>query len=80
ESTLRKRLNKGENAQKVAMEELPRWHKGGGKVLEGLVRRRRDELDLFLKSTKQLTNDVKFKPDKPFSFQVTPNIKYGELT
>jgi GH24 family phage-related lysozyme (muramidase) len=34
ESTLRKRLNNGENAQKVAMEELPRWNKGGGKVLE----------------------------------------------
>lgn len=80
DSTLRKRLNNGENAQKVAMEELPRWNKGGGKVLEGLVRRRRDELDLFLKGTKPLTNDVRFTPDKPFGFQVTPNIKYGELT
>jgi len=80
DSTLRKRLNNGENAQKVAMEELPRWNKGGGKVLEGLVRRRRDELDLFLKGTKPLTNDVRFTPDKPFNFQVTPNIKYGELT
>jgi hypothetical protein len=79
ESTLRRRLNNGEDPQKVAMEELPRWNKGDGKVLEGLVRRRRDELDLFIGGAKPLTTDVKFTPDKPFSFGVTPNIKYGEL-
>jgi putative NIF3 family GTP cyclohydrolase 1 type 2 len=79
ESTLRRRLNNGEDPQKVAMEELPRWNKGDGKVLEGLVRRRRDELDLFIGGAKPLTTDVKFTPDKPFSFSVTPNIKYGEL-
>jgi len=79
DSTLRKRLNNGENPQKVAMEELPRWNKGGGEILEGLVRRRRDELDLFLSGTKPVTKDVSFTPDKPFNFIVTPNIKYGEL-
>ena len=79
ESTLRKRLNNGEDPQKVAMEELPRWNKGDGKVLEGLVRRRRDELDLFLNGAKPVTTDVVFTPDKPFSFAVTPNVKYGEL-
>jgi putative NIF3 family GTP cyclohydrolase 1 type 2 len=79
ESTLRRRLNNGEDPQKVAMEELPRWNKGDGKVLEGLVRRRRDELDLFIGGAKPLTTDVKFTPDKPFGFSVTPNIKYGEL-
>ena len=79
ESTLRKRLNNGEDPQKVAMEELPRWNKGDGRVLEGLVRRRRDELDLFLNGIKSVTTDVIFTPDKPFSFAVTPNVKYGEL-
>lgn len=79
ESTLRRRLNNGEDPQKVAMEELPRWNKGDGRVLEGLVRRRRDELDLFIGGAKPLTTDVKFTPDKPFGFNVTPNIKYGEL-
>jgi GH24 family phage-related lysozyme (muramidase) len=79
ESTLRKRLNNGEDAVKVAMEELPRWNKGDGKILEGLVRRRKAEVDLFCRGVKPLTNDVKLTPDKPFSFKVTPHIAYGEL-
>lgn len=79
DSTLRKRLNNGENPQKVAMEELPRWNKGGGHILEGLVRRRRDELDLFLAGTKVLTDDTRLTPGKPYYFKVTPNITYGEL-
>jgi len=79
ESTLRKRLNNGEDAVKVAMEELPRWNKGDGKILEGLVRRRKAEVDLFCRGVKPLTDDVKLTPDKPFSFKVTPHIVYGEL-
>lgn len=48
ESTLRKRLNAGENPKSVAKEELPRWNKGDkGKVLEGLTRRRTQEVELF---------------------------------
>jgi GH24 family phage-related lysozyme (muramidase) len=79
ESTLRKRLNNGEDAVKTAMEELPRWNKGDGKILEGLVRRRRAELELFCHGVKAVTNDVKLTPDKEFGFRVTPNISYGEL-
>jgi GH24 family phage-related lysozyme (muramidase) len=79
ESTLRKRLNNGEDPVKVAMEELPRWNKGDGKILEGLVRRRRAEVELFCHGVKPVTNDVKLTPDKPFDFRVTPHIKYGEL-
>jgi lysozyme len=48
DSTLRRRLNSGEDPNRVAKEELPRWNKAGGKVLEGLARRREDELKLFL--------------------------------
>lgn len=48
ESTLLKRLNAGENPINVAKEEFPRWNKGeGGKVLEGLTRRRLAEVELF---------------------------------
>jgi len=79
ESTLRKRLNNGEDAVKVAMEELPRWNKGDSKILEGLVRRRKAEVDLFCRGVKPLTDDVKLTPNKPFSFKVTPHIAYGEL-
>ena len=79
ESTLRKRLNNGEDPVKVAMEELPRWNKGDGKILEGLVRRRRAEVELFCHGVKPVTNDVKLTPNKPFDFRVTPHIKYGEL-
>lgn len=48
DSTLRRRLNSGEDPNRVAKEELPRWNKAGGKVLDGLARRREDELKLFL--------------------------------
>ncbi|MFZ9327600.1 MAG: glycoside hydrolase family protein [Polynucleobacter sp.] len=44
ESTLRKRLNKGEDPNTVAKEELIRWTNGG---LAGLVRRRKAEIELF---------------------------------
>ncbi len=46
ESTLRKRLLAGEPRCWVYQKELPRWNKGGGGVLEGLVRRRQAEADL----------------------------------
>lgn len=47
ESTLRKRLNKGEDPNKVAREELPKWVKAGSKTLPGLVDRRKKEVELF---------------------------------
>lgn len=43
ESTLRRRLNSGENKSLVFAEELPRWTNGG---LAGLVRRRDAEVKL----------------------------------
>ena len=52
-STLLRRLNANEPAEKVAAEFL-RWNKAGGKVLPGLTRRRQAEADLFLTSG---TND-----------------------
>jgi lysozyme len=36
DSTLLKRLNSKEDPNRVAREEMPRWNKGGGRVLEGL--------------------------------------------
>jgi lysozyme len=47
-STLLKKLNQGDYAG--AAGEFPRWNKGGGKVLPGLVRRRAAEMHLFLSS------------------------------
>jgi len=84
ESTLLRRLNNSEDPNKVATEELPKWNKGGGRVLEGLKRRRNAELELFtcaaptLKeglvdvTAKQLTFAKKFiKP----SSELSPNEK-----
>jgi lysozyme len=48
ESTLLRRLNAGEPKPRVFTEELPKWCRGGGQVLPGLVRRRQAELDLAL--------------------------------
>lgn len=46
-STLLKKLNTGDYSG--ACKELDRWNKGGGRVLQGLVRRRDAEQDLFSK-------------------------------
>lgn len=47
QSTLRRRLLAGENPDRVIAEELPRWCRGNGDVLPGLVRRRAAEVALF---------------------------------
>ncbi|OCT28128.1 lysozyme [Pseudomonas putida] len=47
-STLRRLLNAGDYAG--AAEQFPRWNKAGGKVLNGLVRRRAAERELFLEA------------------------------
>lgn len=47
-STLRKRLNRGDNRTSVANDEFKKWVLAGGQVLEGLRRRRKAERDLFL--------------------------------
>ncbi|KAJ2357403.1 hypothetical protein GGF43_001480 [Coemansia sp. RSA 2618] len=46
-STLVKRLNNGENPNTVAAQELPKWRLAGGRVLPGLVNRRKAEIKLF---------------------------------
>lgn len=43
-STLRKRVANGEDPYLVFPEELPRWNRGGGRILPGLVRRRKAEV------------------------------------
>ena len=48
ESTLLRRLNAGEPKPRVFSEELPKWVRGGGAVLPGLVRRREAEVALAL--------------------------------
>lgn len=45
-STLLKKLNKGD--YKGAADEFPKWRRARGKVLQGLVRRRELERNLFL--------------------------------
>ncbi|PHH59996.1 hypothetical protein CDD82_2367 [Ophiocordyceps australis] len=50
-STLIRRLNRDESPRTVISEELPKWNKGNGKVLPGLVRRRRAEVELAEKPT-----------------------------
>jgi lysozyme len=47
-STLRKRLNRGDDRASIANSEFRKWVLAGGKVLPGLVRRRQAEQDLFL--------------------------------
>jgi GH24 family phage-related lysozyme (muramidase) len=79
ESTLKRRLQAGENPLTVVAQELPRWNKGaGGQVLEGLARRRTAEVDLFRKGV-AVPPAPAFTPASPFSHAITPNITYGEI-
>jgi GH24 family phage-related lysozyme (muramidase) len=48
DSTLRRRLNRGDARVSIANDEFKKWVLAGGKVLLGLVRRRQAERDLFL--------------------------------
>jgi GH24 family phage-related lysozyme (muramidase) len=81
DSTLRKRLNANEDRVKVVSEELPRWNKADGKVLEGLTRRRNAEVALFVGKTLQqpVPMPAKVTPDSPFSTRLTPHIRLGEF-
>lgn len=47
-SSLRRRLLAGEDPDQVIAEELPRWSRGDGRELAGLVRRRAAEVALFI--------------------------------
>jgi GH24 family phage-related lysozyme (muramidase) len=58
DSTLRKRLNAGEDPCTVVKEELPRWCHAGEAVLAGLERRRAAEVALFC-------GDVATAPSSP---------------
>jgi lysozyme len=55
-SSLIKRLNSGENPDKVASEELPKWDKADGKTLPGLVRRRAAEVNLFKQESSKIAH------------------------
>lgn len=57
-STLLKLLNKGD--YNGAAGEFEKWTKGGGKVLPGLVKRRKEEKELFLKGT--IPQKIESKP------------------
>lgn len=46
-STLRAKLNRGDI--QGAADEFPKWRRAGGKILNGLVRRRAEERALFLR-------------------------------
>ena len=45
-STMRMRLNRGLHEE--AADEFPKWRKAGGRIVKGLVRRRKQERELFL--------------------------------
>lgn len=57
-STLRRRLLAGEDPVQVVSQELPRWNKADGKVSEGLTRRRKAEVELFVGHQLQQTAPV----------------------
>ena len=79
DSTLRRRINNGENPEVVVKTELPRWNKANGKVLAGLARRRNAEVDLFTGQVSKQETPGKVTPNSPFSTRLTPHIQLGEF-
>lgn len=55
-STILRKLNKGD--RKGAAAAFHMWNKGGGRVLPGLVRRRREEAELFLKPVQEAEEEL----------------------
>jgi len=69
ESTLRRRLNAGEDPNTVAKEELKRWTNGG---LAGLVRRRKAETDLFCSSGSMESKIIDIRSSQQTWFKKEP--------
>jgi GH24 family phage-related lysozyme (muramidase) len=78
DSTLRKRLAAGEDPNTVIREELPRWNKGGGGVLEGLVRRRAAEVALFTGGQPAAAVDAPSWPAGMVGPSRRPDLKPGD--
>ena len=80
ESTLLKRLNDKEDPYLVVKQELPKWCKGDhGSVLQGLVRRRNAEVELFCSAPAvHLTGDVTISAKQPTWLKKKP-LQVGEL-
>lgn len=74
-STLRKLILAGKPPLTAIEQELPKWNKAGDKVLAGLQRRREAEIAL----AKSGSSSPAFNPQSPFSYRITPNIRYGEF-
>ena len=89
QSTLRKRLLAGEPRCWVYQKEMPRWNQAGGKVLQGLVRRRQAEADLaclgYLSEAPEAPVEapqepevVTFPLDVPYFYQRDSKTGHGE--
>jgi GH24 family phage-related lysozyme (muramidase) len=80
-STLRKRLQAGEDRVTVVQQELPRWNKADGRELAGLTRRRAAEVALFTgrQPVEPDATPGRLTPASPFSANITPHIKLGEF-
>jgi GH24 family phage-related lysozyme (muramidase) len=78
ESTLRKRLIRGEDPALVVREELPRWNKVGSGVLPGLTRRRAAEVALFT-GKQQAPQPGRVRPSDPFGTRLSAHFTLGEF-
>lgn len=78
-STLLKKLNYKD--YQGAANELPKWNKGGGRVLPGLVRRREAEKVLFLKSDSPLVGSIpkESEEEKATWLKLVPNNRSFKL-
>jgi GH24 family phage-related lysozyme (muramidase) len=79
ESTLRKRLIRGEDPALVVREELPRWIDKGMPSEPGLRRRRAAEVELFTGKPQQEQQPGRVRPGDPFSARLSAHFTLGEF-
>ena len=72
-NSIDRRIKAGEDFHTVILEELPRWNKAGGEVSNGLVRRRKEELEMFF--SEETTNPVPPNDPKIFYKEKSDDVK-----
>jgi lysozyme len=82
-SSILKQLNAGN--REAAARGFALWNRGGGRVLPGLVRRRRDEAAMFLRPVEkspepEMPQAVDPPPAKPEGSRILATAKTGEVT
>jgi GH24 family phage-related lysozyme (muramidase) len=72
-NTLFKLINEKSNDKVIYTWFTENYIRGGGKILKGLIRRRKEEADLFFTKSEEKPSQVIFKDDEPIDPPKVPS-------